>query len=275
VKLRAIRPNAGLEVWLRRRMEREIAAMDRSVRWWLGAAYRAQEDRIEAAANPKPKSNVAFDAAPADILQRVLESLRRRWGSRFDELGEEIAEKFAERAGANADDAVEAAMRAAGMRVKLQVSKAQRDQLAGTVQENVSLIRSIPQQYFTSVEGSVMRSVLAGRDLGTLTTELKQAYGVTHRRASFIARDQNQKATAYFTRTRQLELGIEEAQWVHSGAGKEPRPTHVAAGRDKVVYRVAEGWLDPATGKRIWPGTEPNCRCVARSIVPELNQEAA
>jgi SPP1 gp7 family putative phage head morphogenesis protein len=270
-KIRAVRPNAGLEAWLRRRIEREVDDLAASVEWWVGAAYRKEQPRI--ASNPVAKSNVAQDAAPADILQRVLESLRRRWGQRFDALGEEIAAKFATRAGTNTDDAVEAAMRAAGMRVKLQPSKAQRDQLAGTIQENVSLIRSIAPQYFTSVEGAVMRSVLAGRDLGTLTSELKRAHGVTHRRAAFIARDQNNKATAYFTKTRQLELGIQEAIWVHSGAGKEPRPSHLKAGREGVVYNVAEGWLDPHLNKRIWPGTEPNCRCTCRSVIAVPKQQ--
>ena len=257
MKLRAVRPNVGLEVWYRKRLEREIAEMAKSVAWWVGAAYRAQEPRIDLAA----------DAAPADVLEKVLASLRKRWGKRFDKLGAQIADKFAARAGATTDDAIEAAMRAAGMRVKFQASKAQRDQLAGVVQQNVSLIRSIPEQYFTSVEGAVQRSVLAGRDLATLTEELKASYGVTHRRAAFISLDQNNKSTAFLTRTRQMELNLDEAQWVHSGAGQPSARQHVQAGRDKVIYRVSEGWLDPATGKRIWPGTEPGCRCTCRSII--------
>jgi uncharacterized protein with gpF-like domain len=264
--LRTIKPNAGLEAWLRKRLQREIQAMARSINWWVGAAYRAQYERIDA---------LAHDAAPADILQRVLASLRRRWGKRFDALGEEIATKFAQRAGDQTDNAIEAAMRAAGIRVKLQISRAQQDQLAATVQENVALIKSIPERYFTSIEGAVQRSVLAGRDIGGLTAELKAAYGVTHRRAAFIATDQNQKATAFLTKTRQQELGIELAQWVHSGAGKHKRPSHVKASEDKVVYDVALGWLDPAIGKRVWPGTEPGCRCRSRSIIPEMSQQEA
>lgn len=209
IKTRAIRPNAGLEVWYRKKLQREIEAMARSIEWWVGAAYRAQEPRID----------LANDAAPADILQRVLASLRKRWGQRFDDLGEEIAEKFAQRAGDQTDAAVTAAMRAAGMRIKFQITQAQKDQLAATVNENVALIRSIPAQYLGAVEGHVMRAILAGGDLGTLTTELKKAYGITHRRAAFIARDQNSKATAYLNRSRQLSVGITQAQWVHSGGG--------------------------------------------------------
>lgn len=263
MKLRSIHPNAGLEAWLRKRLEREIAAMDRSIRWWVRAAYREQYPRIEVASD----SGLAQDAAPADLLQKVLAALRRRWGKRFDELGEEIAEKFAKRAGDQTDAAMTAALRAAGIRVKFQASQAQQDQLAAVVHENVSLIKSIPERYLTSVEGAVMRSIQGGRDLGTLTTELKAAYGVTHRRAAFIALDQNNKSTAFLTRTRQTELELFFAQWVHSGAGKYKRASHVKASQEKVVYDVRVGWLDPATGKRIWPGTEPGCRCTSRSII--------
>jgi uncharacterized protein with gpF-like domain len=265
--LRSIHPNAGLEAWYRKRLQREIAEMNKSVQWWVGAAYRKQEPAIELAA----------DAAPADVLEKVLASLRKRWGKRFDKLGEELAEKFAKRAGATTDDAVEAAMRAAGMRVKFQASKAQRDQIAATIHDNVSLIRTIPEKYFGDVEGAVYRSVTAGRDLGGLTDELQKTYGITQRRARNIARQQNNSASASLNRTRQLDLGIEEAEWVHGGGGKIDRASHVKAGRDKVIYNVALGWLDPATGKRIWPGSEIGCRCRSRSVInlPKFTAEAA
>jgi uncharacterized protein with gpF-like domain len=73
-----------------------------------------------------------------------------------------------------------------------------------------------------------MRSVQSGRDLVQLTKDMQEQFGVTHRRAAFIARDQNNNATAAMTRARQDELRLNEAIWVHSGAGKHPRPTHVA-----------------------------------------------
>lgn len=300
-KLRAVRANAGVHAWFRKRLDQEIDRMHRAVFWWVRAAYRKQLDRIELAQDSWPAWQaraarwvelrtpivelwdgewvhlppLAMDAAPADLLEEVLAALRARWGQRFDRLAEEIAESFAKRAGATTDQAIEAALRAAGMRVKFQISKAQSDQLAAAVQENVALIRSIPEQYLLGVEGAVMRSVREGRNLAPLVAELQKTYGSTKKRAALIARDQNNKATAFLTKTRQLEIGVEQAVWVHSGAGKEPRPSHVKAGRDQVVYNVAEGWLDPALGKRIWPGTEINCRCTCRSIIPELVAQEA
>ena len=74
---------------------------------------------------------------------------------------------------------------------------------------------------------------------------------ITWSLAVIIARDQNNKATASMTRARQNELGITEAIWVHSGAGKHPRPTHVAMNGAK--YDVKKGMWDPAVKR--WEAT--------------------
>ena len=129
--------------------------------------------------------------------------------------------------------------------MKFKMTRAMRDIMAATVGQQVSLIKSIPSQYFTNIGGLVMRSVQTGRDLEQLTKDLKAQFGVTHRRAAFIARDQNNKATASMTRARQEELGLNDAIWVRSGAGKHPRPTHVAM--DGKKYDVRKGmWTRPS-----------------------------
>jgi len=63
-----------------------------------------------------------------------------------------------------------------------------------------------------------------------------------------------------------LELGITEAVWMHSHAGKVPRPTHVAMNGTR--FKVAEGMWDSAEGKFIQPGELINCRCTSRSVLP-------
>lgn len=65
---------------------------------------------------------------------------------------------------------------------------------------------------------------------------------------------------------RRQEIGIEEAMWQHSHAGKKPRPTHVAM--HGKIYQISEGMWDPAEQKRIWPGQLINCRCTSRAIIP-------
>jgi uncharacterized protein with gpF-like domain len=93
---------------------------------------------------------------------------------------------------------------------------------------------------------------------------IKALYPVTANRAVLIARDQTNKATAVITRTRQIELGLKEALWVHSGGGKTPRPSHMRANGER--YKIAEGCV--IDGVPIQPGELINCRCVSRPILP-------
>ena len=109
-----------------------------------------------------------------------------------------------------------------------------------------------------------MRSYAAGRDLSTMVKELKQLYPAASHRAELIARDQSNKANAVVNRARQMELGITEAIWMHSHAGKNPRPDHVAANGKR--YNIAEGCK--ISGEFIQPGEEINCRCTSRAILP-------
>jgi hypothetical protein len=98
-----------------------------------------------------------------------------------------------------------------------------------------------------NIEGLVMRSVQTGRDLGQLMKDLQEQFGVTRRRAAFVARDQNNKATASMTRARQHEPGITQAIWVHSGAGKHPRPTsssdHCVLASSTSSLSEVRGWI--------------------------------
>jgi uncharacterized protein with gpF-like domain len=99
-----------------------------------------------------------------------------------------------------------------------------------------------------------------------LSDQLRIRYGMTKRRAALIARDQNNKATAQLVRVRQKGIGANQAMWVHSHGGKVPRPSHVKAGADKLIYEIDKGaYLD---GEWVWPGTAINCRCVSKTVIP-------
>lgn len=256
-----IHANAGAEAMYRKRLRKLIREMAGSVRYWVEAAYKANEPEI------------AADELPATALRRAVRRLARRWQKEFDEAAPRLAEHFAKSANRRTAASLEKILRDGGLSVEFRMTRAARDVMSASIAEQVALIRSIPQRYFAEVEGHVMRSVQAGRDLAPLSRKLADAYGVTRRRAALIARDQNNKATAAMVRVRQQELGVKEAVWVHSGGGKEPRPTHLAAGVRRQRYDVTKGWFDPdahGKGKGDWvfPGELINCRCVARAVVP-------
>lgn len=259
--LRAVRPNAGIRAAYFRKIDALIRQMSASYEWWLRAKYRANEPAM---------MSLAADSA-ASNLDDELDRLRQQWLSQFDAAAPALAAWFAARTARRADDALRGILRDAGMTVRFQMNKAMKDALDATIGENVGLIRSIPQQYHTQVQSMVMQSVKAGRDLGFLAAELQKRYGITARRAAFISLDQNNKSTSAMMAARQTSMGIEEGIWIHSHAGKEPRPTHLA--NDGKKFNLKEGWFDPdpKVQRKIWPGELIRCRCVWRPVLKGFN----
>lgn len=253
--LRPVRPSIAIEAEYRRRLNALIEEMSASVLYWLQAEYRKQEPRI------------AQDESPADALRRSIRELSKRWLRKFDDMADKLAAHFAQSVEKRSSGALKKILKDGGWTVEFKMTPAMRDIVDATVHANVSLIKSIPAQYLDQVEGIVMRGVQNGRDLGQVSKDLQERLGVTKRRAALISRDQNNKATAAFNRARQTELGITEAVWVHSHLDREPRPTHLKAGRDQVRYKIAEGWYDPAEGRHIQPGELINCKCTSRPVI--------
>lgn len=250
--LRPVHANQGIEAAYRRRLDRLIDEMQRSLVYWLTAAYRRNVPEI------------AQDESPAMALTKMMRRLAKQWQRRFDEAAQPVASEFAETSMSAADISLRNALRQKGFSVQFQLTRAANDVFQATVQENVGLVKSIAAEHLQDVQGLVMRSVTQGRDLEGLVEDLQKRYGVTKRRAAFIARDQNNKATATITRVRQQGLGIKQAKWRHSRGGKHPRKSHQEA--DGKVYDVDKGML--IDGEYIRPGELPNCRCVAISIIP-------
>lgn len=252
--LRPIHPSAGIEAEYRRRLVAMIGEMDRSIAYWLKAAYR------------KNSPEMAQDELPGETLRRAIRALTRRWQAKFNDLAGDLASYFAQSVSQRSDAALKAALKRGGFTVNWTMTRAQRDVVNAVVHENVALIKSIPQQYLGKVEGIVMRSVATGRDLGQLSKDLQEQLGVTKRRAAFISRDQNAKATAALTRARQLEIGIEEAVWVHSSGGKKPRRTHVAM--NGKTYDIKKGMWDADEKAYVLPGQLIQCRCISKALIP-------
>ena len=254
VTCEAVRPNLGVEYNYQRRLDRLIDLMTRSVTAAVLRTYRSAPPRM-----------AADESSPA-ALRATIAKLSTQWESRFDDFAQTAGKKFARDSAGATDRAFAESLRRAGFTVKFQATRVVNEIIQATIAEQVNLIKSIPAQYLTQVQGAVMRSVTTGRDLGTLSAELQAQFGVTKRRAATIARDQNNKSTAAITRARQADLGITHAIWLHSAGGKVPRPEHVAMSGKP--YEIAKGAF--LEGKWTWPGVEINCRCVSKSIIPGI-----
>lgn len=251
IQLRPVHPNRGLMMAYRRKLNRLIAEMQASIEYWLKAAYRP----------------LAMDDEEFDRLQKTVTKISQRWRKQFDDRANSLAKWYAGKALGISDKSLQQALKDAGFSVEFKLTERMGNAYSALLAENVGLIKSIEAEHLQEVEGLVMRSVQHGRNLAFLSKELRERYGITKRRAALISRDQTNKAFAVFGQVRQQEIGITQAIWKHSTAGKKPRPEHVAA--NGKPYEVDKGMF--LEGKWVWPGTEINCRCYSVSVINGFN----
>jgi SPP1 gp7 family putative phage head morphogenesis protein len=227
-----------------------VADVERSIR----AAYQAAPPAM------------ALDAPPVRVMQQQMREIGAKWIKRFDDAAPLIAKAYVKGSFKATDGAFRQALKDAGWAVKFEMTPAMSEAFAASLAENVGLIKSIPQEYLQKVEGAVMRSYTRGRDLQSLVKDLKAIYPRAANRAVLIARDQSNKANAVVTQARQIELGVSDAVWMHSHAGKTPRPSHVKM--NGKTYKVSEGMWDSDEKRFVFPGELINCRCTGRSVLP-------
>lgn len=134
-------------------------------------------------------------------------------------------------------------------------------ELKGFISENVSLIESIPEEYFKQVEGVIYRGIKSGELTPEITKKIRKRFRVTQSRASLIARDQTAKFNSNLTELRHREVGVKLYRWSTSG-DERVRPSHRE--KDGIIY----SWDKPPsdTGH---VGHDYQCRCSALPIFPE------
>jgi len=262
--LKPVRPNIGLEAQYRKRLEGFVEKIHKSVMRFVVAGYRAHTPVL------------AQDASPADWLNRIVRALRRRWTKKIDEAAPKLAEFFAQSVEKRSTDALKKILKDSGIAVDFKLTAAMRDILDATVHSNVSLIKSIPSKYFDSVEQIVAKGVTTGNDLKQITDDLQREFGVSRRRAAFIARDQASKSNSALTRARQTEVGISRGVWRHSHAGRSVRLSHLEM--DGKEFDLKQGIWDRnanGKGKGAWvqAGFLINCKCYWSPVLPGLEDQ--
>lgn len=148
------------------------------------------------------------------------------------------------------------------------------DAVQADIWENILLLEEINSDSADRIYDAALRSISAGRDLSVLHDALMQlnGRGMTTRRAGEISLLLNNRATVLMNKERQESLGVGQAVWLHSGAPCEADPKR-PTGQD-AAHRAANGKsFDISSGmllngKRTWPGFEPGCRCISKSVIP-------
>lgn len=141
--------------------------------------------------------------------------------------------------------------------------------LESFILENVSLVKSIPEELLPDLQSTVLRSVRQGKLVDEIKREIQKRFKVKENKALFLAVDQVNKLNGQLTEQRHRNVGIEEYYWDDSGDDKV-RPRHRA-----LAVRSEEGetfrYDDPpevAPGRYANPGQDYRCRCNALPVLP-------
>ncbi len=133
------------------------------------------------------------------------------------------------------------------------------------VDENVSLIKTIPADTLGDMRMIVKDGFLNGRSTTHIMKEIQHKYDVGKTHARLLARDQVGKLNASITEAQQRDAGIEEYIWCTCGDGRV-RDSHKALNGKR--FR----WDDPPvvdhkTGRRCHPQADYQCRCRAKPVL--------
>lgn len=128
------------------------------------------------------------------------------------------------------------------------------------LQENVQLIKSIPEQHLGKVAEAVREAFDSGTRAETLRKRIQEIHDITDRRARLIARDQISKHNGALARVRQRGAGFTHYQW-STARDERVRPTHMALEGEVFSWNEA-----PPPGH---PGEDYQCRCAAVPVMGE------
>ena len=206
---------------------------------------------------------LALDASPMQDLIDVINNVFSNWQKVFNDKSNAIANKVYN----DSDIYYKKRLKKILGTISIDVDKTTLDIIRNkraNIIANVELIKSIPQEYKNRVIQAVTQAVVKGYDLEQLSKNLIKIGNITKNRAITISRDQVSKINSSIQHTKWNAIGITEAIWQHSTAGKTYRVSHVKA--DGKKYDIKKGmYLD---GQWILPGELINCRCTSR---PQIN----
>lgn len=205
----------------------------------------------------------AQDAGIADAMAALLKQLSDKWGGIFASRAVEIAESMISGASKYSEKSLDISLKemSGGLTLKVpDLPAALRDKIAAMTSENVSLIKSIQNQYHSQIESAIMRSISqGGRGILDIRDEIAAIGKKEAERADFIAQDQTRKVTSVMNTERMKAVGVKQFVWIHSHGGKTPRPLHLDA--DGETFDMDSPPPIGDNGEPVMPGMGINCRC--------------
>lgn len=158
-----------------------------------------------------------------------------------------------------------------------QLTAENRKRIADEWQNNMDLwIRNFTEEQIVKLRKNMQKSVFAGNRYESAVKTIQESYGVTAKKAKFLARQETALLMTKFKEVRYQDSGIEEYKWrCVAGTPAHPvRPRHRAlndASQTKgKIFRFDDPPVTSEPGeaeRRNNPGADYNCRCTSVPLV--------
>ncbi len=263
-------PNAGIKAWYNKELEKLCKPMIAATSKAVLRIYKQNENDV----------SLAQDSLGTEERD-VIRELKRAFAIEFNKKGAYLAKKMVLRSLRNGKWAFNSAMRKAikdenilALKGKA-ISREMADIIRLSVAENVSLIKSIPEQYFNNITSSVVRAAQAGNDYQQLKEQILKTGASTKKRASMIADDQISKVNTAIQLCNFEEGGVKQFKWVHTSAGMTYRKHHKdsvnSGGLNGGIFDIDKPpVINESTGATGFPGQEVNCHCLMAIVLPKF-----
>lgn len=283
-----LNPNAGIMAWYVKELKKLTKSMTSECENVLTRIYKNLDYQIEFdTANPPleggseslipewGKNTIAQDDSISSQFRMALNKLYNKFYDKFSARSKDLIKKLLKDTNKYSVNQFNIALKGMlGEQAKdfmlkgSAISPEKSEVMKALIFENVSLIRSIHNEYFKQITGAVARSIENGTGLKGLKEELLRYGAKSERRADLIAQDQTRKAYTSINLRNFQENGVRKFKWVHTGGSRDPREYHrdVLNGNVYDIYTGApnESGREP---EYIYPGQEPYCRCIMQAVL--------
>ena len=168
--LKPMKANKGVEMEYRKRLDKLLDAMNKSVLYWILADYGNRT---------------------AKEMARAIQKRIKQWDKVFGSKAEDLAIWFAKTVKKHTETGFRTALRGVDINRYPSVP----NNVVNAVElENEDLIKSIPEKYFLGISTVAMMAIMYDWSVEELQKEIEKRHGITWRRIRTIARDQTHKS---------------------------------------------------------------------------------
>lgn len=257
--------NIGLQEKYNRTLQKMVKLMTKITKEKLIALFKSDLGKEYF---KDQKELAAMDASLSSQARILLNALIKQFKIIFDTNALDIAEKMVQEQNNYSEKSLNNSIKQLTGGFELQgdfIPASLKEVIKASISENVYLIKSIPEKYFTDITGSVMRSITGGGGVKQLIKDLNKYTNQSKRRVKNIALDQTRKAYNSINRQRMMSAGYTKFKWLHSGGGQQPRKDHIKMNGN--IYSFDDPpIIDKNTGERGFPGQAINCGCTMQPV---------